>query len=66
MTEFQRLVLRALGALLYCAVWRDHPVFIRQGEDARKRLIDELRDAVHRPNVVEGLDQQCQAASQPS
>lgn len=45
MNEFQRLVLRALGALLYCAVWRDHPVFSRQGRDARLRLIDELRNA---------------------
>lgn len=49
MTEFQKLVLRALAALLYCLVWRDNPTLLRQGADARKKLIDELRDAAHKP-----------------
>lgn len=45
MTVFQRLVLRALGAILYCLVWKDKTVFLRQGDEARKKLIEELRDA---------------------
>ena len=47
MTTFERLVLRALGALLYLAVFRDDPIMRRQGHVAREKMIDELRDAVH-------------------
>jgi len=47
MTTFEKLALRALGALLYLAVYRDDPIMRRQGHVAREKLIAELRDAVH-------------------
>lgn len=50
MTEFQRLVLRALGSLLYCVVWNENPVLIRQGVEERKKLLVELREAAIRGN----------------
>ena len=43
-TKFQNLVLRALGAILYQLMYKDNELMARQGHDARKNLIKELRD----------------------
>lgn len=48
MSRYQRLVLRALGAILYCVVYQDSGLRRLQGHEARERLIAEIRDEVHR------------------
>jgi len=42
MNEYERLILRLLGAILYCVMYPD-AVSLRQGHNARKELLQTVR-----------------------